>query len=96
LESIVNNRKWLQELTAKIQSANRAEEPPAKCQEIQDTQNNFINEYSKIINKAKPKPQEPPKQEKKDIVDETKQEPQSDKKDEKKEEPPKKDMDIEK
>jgi len=89
LESIVNNRKWLQELTAKIQSANRAEEPPVKCQEITDTLNNFVNEYSKVINKIKPKPQEPPKQEKKDIVDENKS-------GEKKEEAPKKDMDIEK
>lgn len=70
LESIANNRKWLNDLSEKIKTAHRSEEPPAKCQEINDTLNNFVNEYSKVINKPKPKPQEPPKQEKKDIVDE--------------------------
>jgi len=83
LESIANNRNWLNGIAEGIKKANRAEEPPARCQEINDTNSNFVNEYSKVINKPKPKPAEPPKEEKKPD-------------DKIPEETPKKDMDIEK
>lgn len=96
LEALLNNRKWLEEVISRVQSANRAEEPPAKCSDITNTQSNFVNEYSKVINKPKPKPQEPPKEEKKDIVEEKPAENTNTKPEGGAEgEAPKKDMDIE-
>jgi hypothetical protein len=43
LEAIINNRKWLEDVVSKVQSVNRAEEPPAKCSDIANTQSNFVN-----------------------------------------------------
>lgn len=86
LQVIASNRQWLNGITEGIKTANRAEEPPARCQEINDTLNNFVNEYTKVINKPKPKPADPPKEEK--------AQPKPD--DKIPEEAPKKDMDIEK
>jgi heat shock protein 4 len=83
LQVIASNKQWLQGITDGLKTANRAEEPPARCQELNDTINNFVNEYTKVINKPKPKPQEPVKEEKKPD-------------DKIPEEAPKKDMDIEK
>jgi len=88
LASIASNRKWLNDIISKLPSANRSEEPPVKTGEINDTHNNFINEYSKVVNKPKPKPQEPKKEEK---MESEKKETEKSAGDE-----PKKDMDIEK
>jgi len=43
LEALANNRKWINEILEKLKSSNRAEEPPVKTGEINDTHNNFIN-----------------------------------------------------
>jgi heat shock protein 4 len=90
-EAISSNKKWLNDITEKIKTANRAEEPPVKSGEINDTHKNFINEYSKVINKPKPKPVETPKETKKEeMADEAKE-----KKTEAGQDGAKKDMDIE-